>query len=406
MIFIITLFITYLLFLYIFFNYRWIIHKVCLLLFSLVLFLPIVVNAEDYAINAKSAILVEADTGTILFEKNKDERLSVASLTKMMAQIIILEEVEKGNLKWDEMVTTSANAAGYGGTQIYLEAGEKMSVNDLMKAISMASANDATVVLAERIAGSEEKFVEMMNNKAKELGLQNTNFVNPTGLDEDNHYSSSYDLSIIARELLKHEEILEFTSIYEDYLRQDTPNKFWLVNTNKLVKTYDGVDGLKTGFTNNALYTMAVTAKKDNMRLIAIVLGEEVSKVRNKEVAELLDYGFVSYKVDLIKKKGELVNTIKISKGNKNKLRVVLDSDIKILTNKSDNGLKYDEKIVMDEIKLPIHVGDKLGVLELYNQGKIIGTYNLVSNDNVKQKNIFSIFLDNLKKIIVGNLIY
>ena len=380
--------------------------KKYLVLFLLLLFVPSIVSAEELATNATSAILVDADTGTILYEKNKDERLSVASLTKMMAQILILEEVEKGNLTWDEKITTSANAAGYGGTQIYLEPGEVMTARDLMKAISMASANDATVALAERIAGSEAKFVEAMNKKAKELGLKNTNFVNPTGLDEDNHYSSSYDLSIIARELLKHKEILEFTSIYEDYLRKDTPNKFWLVNTNKLVRTYSGVDGLKTGFTDNAGYTMAVTAKNNDMRLIAIVLGEKVSKVRNQEVAELLDYGFVTYKVNVLKKKGDLVNTIKIKKGNKKKLRVVLDSDVKVLTKKSDGKLKYDEKIIMDQVKLPVHVGDKLGVLELYNQGKKVGTYNLVSNDNIKKKNIFSIYLDNLKRVVIGDLIF
>lgn len=373
---------------------------------GLFLFIPSLVKAEELASNAKSAILVDFDTGTILFEKAKDERLSVASLTKMMAQIIIMEEVKKGNLTWDEKITTSANAAGYGGTQIYLEPGEVMTARELMKAISMASANDATVAMAERIAGTEAKFVEMMNNKAKELGLKNTNFVNPTGLDEDNHYSSSYDLSIIARELLKYEEILEFSSLYEDYLRQDTPNKFWLVNTNKLVRTYPGVDGLKTGFTNNAGYTMAVTAKKDNMRLISIVLGEDVSKVRNKETAELLDYGFNTYKVNLIRKKGEIIDEIKVNKGNKKKIDVILDSDVKVLTKKSDSLLKYDEKIILDEVKLPIKENQKVGFLELYNQGKKVGTYNLVSEDSIKKKNIFSIYLDNLKKSIVGNLLF
>ena len=380
--------------------------KVFILLIVLVLSIPSLVSAEELAVNAKSAILIDFDTGTILYEKNKDERLSVASLTKMMAQIIILEEVEKGNLTWDEKITTSANAAGYGGTQIYLEPGEVMTARELMKAISMASANDATVALAERISGTESKFVELMNNKAKELGLKNTNFVNPTGLDEENHYSSSYDLSIIARELLKHKEILEFSSLYEDYLRVDTPNKFWLVNTNKLVRTYPSVDGLKTGFTNNAGYTMAVTAKKDNMRIIGIVLGEEISKVRNKETEELLDYGFNTYKVNLIKKKGDLVDTIKINKGNKKKIDVILDSDIAVLTKKSDNGLKYDEKVVLNEIKLPLKQGDIIGVLELYNKGSKIGTYNLVSSCSVKKKNMISIYLDNLKKIIVGNLIF
>lgn len=195
----------------------------------------IVLADDDLAKNARNAILMETSTNTILFEKNKDEKVAVASLTKMMAQILILEAIESGNLTWDEMVKTSSNAAGYGGTQIYLQPGEMMSVRDLMKGISMASANDATVVLAERIAGSEESFVKMMNDRAQKMGLQNTNFVNPTGLDEDGHYSSAYDMALIAIELLKHDQILEFSSIYEDYLRVDTPNKFWLVNTNKVV---------------------------------------------------------------------------------------------------------------------------------------------------------------------------
>ena len=380
--------------------------KVFRLLLLLALFIPSLVIAEELAPNAKSAILIDANTGTILYEKNKDERLAIASLTKMMSQIIILEAIENGSLTWDEKITTSANAAGYGGTQIYLEPGEVMTARDLMKAISMASANDATVALAERIAGSEAKFVEMMNNKVKELELKNTNFVNPTGLDEDNNYSSSYDLGVIARELLKHKEILEFTSIYEDYLRQDTPNKFWLVNTNKLVRTYEGVDGLKTGFTNNAGYTMAVTSKKGNMRIIAIVLGEAVSKVRNKETKELLDYGFNTYKVDVIKKKGDLVDSIKINKGNKKKIDVILANDVSILTKRSDNRLKYDEKILLNDIKLPIKKGQKLGILELYNQDKKIGSYNLISNDSVKKKGLISIYFNNLKRLVVGDLIF
>lgn len=202
------------------------------------LFIPTFVYAQEedsLVMNAGSAVLMEVSTGTVLYEKNKDSQVAVASLTKMMAQILILEEIEKGTLTWDEKITASSNAAGYGGTQIYLQPGEVMTVRDMMKGISMASANDATVAMAERIAGSEEAFVKMMNAKAKELGLKNTNFVNPTGLDEDNHYSSAYDMGLIAIELLKHEEILEFSSVYEDYLRTDTPNKFWLVNTNKVV---------------------------------------------------------------------------------------------------------------------------------------------------------------------------
>ncbi len=380
--------------------------KICVFFLIILLICPYFVNAEDeLAKNAKSAILVEVSTGNILFEKNKDEKLSVASLTKMMAQLLILEAVEKGNLNWDEKITTSANASGYGGTQIYLETGEVMTARDLMKGVSMASANDATVVLAERIAGSEEKFVEMMNKKAQELGLKNTNFVNPTGLDEDNHYSSSYDLAKIAIELMKHEEIFKFSSLYEDYLRQDSQNKFWLVNTNKLVRLYEGCDGLKTGFTDNAGYTMAVTAKRNNMRLLSIVLGESVSKVRNKEIEELLDYGFNLYKVDIIRKKGEVIDKLKLKKASLNNVNIVLENDITILLKKSEQNKPYKEKIKLDNINLPLKKNSKVGTLELYDNEIKIGSYNLVVDKDIKKKSIINIYLDNLKDIINGNYI-
>jgi D-alanyl-D-alanine carboxypeptidase (penicillin-binding protein 5/6) len=211
--------------------------KIVVVILISVLFLNgFVVSAEEsFVNNGKSGLLMEANSGEILYEKNKDDRLAVASMTKMMGLIIIMEKLESGELSLDEIVTASKNASGMGGSQIYLETGEKMTVREMIKGITMASANDATVAMAEKIAGSEEKFVEMMNKKVDELGLKNTNFVNCTGLDEDNHYSSAYDMAIIAKELLRHETILEFTSVYEDYLRVDTVNKFWLVNTNKLV---------------------------------------------------------------------------------------------------------------------------------------------------------------------------
>ena len=372
-----------------------------------VMFTPIFVYAEDDVTpNAKNSVLIEVSTKEVLFEKNKDSQVAVASLTKMMAQILILEAIENGNLTWDEQVKTSSNAAGYGGTQIYLQPGEMMSVRDLMKGITMASANDATVVLAERIAGSEETFVKMMNEKAKELGLKNTNFVNPTGLDEENHYSSAYDMALIAIELLKHDEILEFSSVYEDYLRTDTPNKFWLVNTNKLVRFYDGADGLKTGFTDNAGYTMAVTAKRNDMRLIAIVLGEEVSKVRNQETTNLLDYGFNLYKVQLIRKQGDVIKTIDLNKATKSKVDVILDRDITVLGKKSDTEKSYTEKVNINEIKLPLKENQIVGNIEIYDQGKQIGSYPLIVKEDVKKKNIFKLFLDNLKDIVVGNLVF
>ena len=212
------------------------------------------VYALDLTKNAKSSVLIEASTGEIIYEKNKDEKLAPASMTKMMSLILIMEAIEKKNLKLDQIVTVSENAANMGGSQIYLEKNEKMSVDDLLKGICMASANDAVVALSETIYGSEEEFVKEMNKKAKQLGLKNTNFMNATGLDEENHYSSAYDMALIARELVKHKKVLEYSSNYEDYLRQNTNKKFWLVNTNKLIKTYDGMDGLKTGYTEKAGY--------------------------------------------------------------------------------------------------------------------------------------------------------
>ena len=217
---------------------KFICKVLCKILVVTIVLCPLFVKAEevDPTVNAKASLLIEANTGKIIYEKNKNEKLAVASMTKMVAQIIILEQVEKGKIKWSDVVTVSKNAADMGGSQIYISEGEKITIEDLMKGISMASGNDATVAMAEVIAGSEEKFVKMMNKKVKELGLKNTVFKNCTGLDEAGHYSSAYDMAMIARELvINHPEILRFSSMYEDYLREDTDNKFWLVNTNKVV---------------------------------------------------------------------------------------------------------------------------------------------------------------------------
>ena len=352
------------------------------------LFIP-KVYAEEYLKNAKSGILVENSTGEILYEKNKSDRLSIASLTKMMVQIIVLENIELGKIKWNDIVTVSSNASGMGGTQIWLSTGEKMSVKDLFKGMSIVSANDATVALAEYVSGSEKKFVNLMNEKAKMLGLKNTFFKNCTGLDEDGHYSSAEDLAIIARELLKHDEILNFSSVYEDYIRVDTPNKYWLVNTNKLVRFYNGADGLKTGFTDDALYTMAVTAKRENMRLIAIVLGENDSKTRNNETVELLNYGFDNYKIDLLKKKNDVIDTVEVDRGTKDKFNVILSDDLTVLTKKSNPNVKYDYKILLDEITLPIKKGDIVGKYYLLNNNSEIKSVDLIVNDDISKVNYF-----------------
>ena len=355
--------------------------------------------------NATAGILMDATTGEIIFEKNKDEQVAVASMTKMVAQIIILEQIEAGKIKWNDIVTASANASGMGGSQIYLTTGEKVTVEDMMKGISMASANDATVAMAEFIAGSEVEFVEMMNTKVKELGLKNTFFKNCTGLDEDGHYSSAYDMAVIARELLKHEKILEFSSVYEDYLREDTDNKFWLVNTNKLVRFYEGADGLKTGHTDAAKYCLAATAKRDDLRLIAIVLGEENSQVRNSETMSLLDYGFNNYKIEILKTTDDIVKEISLDKATSPKISLVPLNDIAILSKKSADTKKYAYDIKITNNNLPLKIGDEVGkiIIKDSNNEKIKEEI-LTVTENVDKLNFLELFGKTITDMMVGNM--
>lgn len=378
--------------------------KILILLFLLML-CPIGVKAEESTElikNATSGLLMEQSTGEIIFEKDKDKQVAVASMTKMVAQTIILEKIEAGKIHWDDIVTVSENASGMGGSQIYLTTGEKMSVKDLFKGISMASANDATVAMAEYIAGTEEKFVKMMNQTVKDLGLKNTIFKNCTGLDEEGHLSTAYDMAVIARNLLNHEKILDFSSVYEDYLRQDTENQFWLVNTNKLVRFYEGADGLKTGHTDAAKYCLAATAKKDGMRLIAIVLGEENSKVRNSETMALLDYGFNTKKISIVKEKGKTVKEIAFDKGDKKKISLAPKYDVGVLENKSSNGNKYSYEIKLNKIELPVKQGDILGKIVIKSKNKKITEVDLVSKTSVKKLNYFELYLETIKHSILG----
>ena len=263
--------------------------------------------------------------------------------------------------------------------------------------------SDATVALAERIAGTEAAFVKLMNEKVKSYGLKNTVFKNSTGLDEEGHFSTAHDMAIIAKELLKHEEILEYSRVYEDYLRVNTPNKFWLVNTNKLVRFYEGADGLKTGFTDAAGYCMAVTSKRNGMRLIAIVLGEKVSKTRNEETTELLDYGFNLYKVNLIKKKTDVIEEIKIEKGTKDKIKIMPKEDISILMKKSDVAINYDMETKLDNIKLPLKKGDVVGKLLLKDNNKIVKEVDLIANEDVKKINYALHLWNSFKSLITIN---
>ena len=365
------------------------------------------VQAEDdlkLAENAKSAILIEASTGKILFEKNADEKLHPASMTKMMSMLLIIEAIEDGVIKWDQIVQVSENASSMGGSQILLETGEKMSVRDLFKGVAIASGNDAVVALAETVAGSVNNFVSMMNKRSSELGLTNTNFKNPHGLDDANHYSSSRDMSIIAKELVKHKEVLEYTKIYEDYLREDTDRKIWLVNTNRLVRFYDGVDGLKTGYTEDAGYCMTATAEKDGMRIIAVVMGEETSKIRNQEVSEMLDYAFAQYKViNMLKNKSSL-GKYRVENGKDEYVKVVPLEEATVVKKKSekDGNLSYDIKL--KTLKAPLKIGDNVGTLIIKEDGNSVKTLNLTVDKDVERANFGNLFLRNVKDMVMGNI--
>lgn len=381
---------------------------ICKFLIILLSFFPLVVlgeEKEDPIPNAKSGILIDAATGKILYQKKANDKLAIASMTKMVAQIIILEKIEEGKIKWDDIVTGSKNAASMGGSQIYLAEGEKISIRDLMKGISMASGNDATVQMAEVISGSEKKFVELMNDKVKELGLKNTHFVNCTGLDEKNHYSSAYDLAMIARDLLiNHPTILKFSSVYEDYLRENTKNKFWLVNTNKLVRFYEGCDGLKTGHTDNAGYCLSATAKRNNYRLIGIVLGESNSKVRNKETMNLLDYGFMNTKYNVLKKAKSIVKRVALDKAKDKEIDIHLKNNLGVVEDVNDDEHNYKFSIKLNNIKLPVKANSIVGKMNVREDNKIVASSPLIVLKDVDKLNYFELFLNNLNGIVSGNI--
>lgn len=338
----------------------------------------------ELAENAKSAILIERDTGTVLYDKNADEKLSPASMTKIMTLLLIMEAIEKGELSLKENIQTSEYAASMGGSQIFLEPGEQMTTDEMLKGITIGSANDASVAMAERLEGSEEAFVKKMNEKAAELGLKNTKFQNATGLPVADHYSSARDMSIMAKELLKYQLITKYTSTYEDYLRENTDKKFWLVNTNRLVKFYPGVDGLKTGFTAEAKYCLTATAKKGDMRVITVVFGAPTPKERNAQVTKMLDYAFSQYTTHPVYKKDEVLTESKVSKGNVKTVTGVTSEPISILTKKGSNPKDFSKNIKMNkDLKAPIKKGDRIGTLQIKKDGKVYVESPIVAKEDI-----------------------
>lgn len=379
--------------------------KIVFILISLFSFIFIKnVSAVEMDISAKSAILVDFNTGKVLYSKNENEPLAMASMTKVMSMLLIMEKIDDGSLKYDDIVEISTESSSMGGSQIFLNPGDKYKVIDLLKGVAMASANDAVVALAEKTYGSKEHFIEAMNKKAESLGLKNTHFVNVHGLDEEGHYSSAYDMSVMARELLKHEKILDFTRVYEEYLTKPDGSQIWLVNTNKLVRFYDGVDGLKTGFTQNAGYCLTATGKKNNLRLISVVMGEESIEKRSSDTVKLLNYGFNTFKVNLIKHKSEILGKINVQKGKKENVDVVLVNDLIELLNASDKPSNYKFKILVDKITAPVKKGDVIGKVKVLNDNDIlISEVDITVNENVLKANLWDLFKRNLKYNLVWN---
>ncbi|SDH37495.1 D-alanyl-D-alanine carboxypeptidase family protein [Alteribacillus bidgolensis] len=354
----------------------------------------------ELAEDAKSAIIMEVDTGQVLYNKNENEKLPPASMTKIMTMLLVMEALEKEDIQLDEQVTASEHAASMGGSQIFLEQGEQMTVHELLKGVAVASGNDASVALAEHIAGTEEKFIKKMNDKAEELGLENTHFNNTTGLTEKDHYTTARDLAVMSQALLQHEKILEYTSIYEDYLRQGTDKEFWLVNTNRLVKHYDGVDGLKTGFTSEAKYNLTATAQKDGMRVITVLMGAESPKKRNKQTTEMLDYGFQNYQKVVLAEKGEEIASIPVEKGKTKTVPVTLERNAAIVLPKGKKIEKIDREIdINDKVIAPAEKGSAAGVVQFYDGEKKLTEKELVLDEEAQSASWYVLFKRTLSSL-------
>lgn len=378
----------------------------CIILILIInLVVPMRTLAEDdpLNINAKSAVLMDYNTKEILYEKNPQEKVYPASLTKIMTLILGMEALESGKISLNDEVRISAHAASMGGSQLWLEEGETQTVENLFKAITIRSANDAAVALAEYIAGSEEVFVKMMNEKAKELGMNNTNFMNASGLHHENHYTTAYDVALMSAELLKHEKIHDWLTVYMDEMlvgkKKDKVQS--LVNTNRLIKEYEGTTGIKTGSTSQAGYCLSASAKRGNLHLIAVIMGSDTSKIRFEESKRLLDYGFANYDSVTIGRKGDSIGKVLVQKGTSQYLEAVLERDAYLLLPKGQSKEIAKEIVLPDYVNTPIKTGDVIGKLIIKIEGQEVDRVNLVAKNDVERATIkdmfFKVFINYIK---------
>mgnify|MGYP001658432245 FL=1 len=359
-------------------------------------------NLTDLELTSKSALLMEEDTGTILYEQNSHEALPPASVTKVMTLLLIYEGERDGKFEWTDTVQVSEHAASMGGSQVFLEEGETQTAADMTKSIAIASANDAAVAMAEFLAGSEEAFVQKMNERAKELGMEDTNFVNACGLDTEGHVSSAYDIALMSRELMENfPEIKEYTTTWQDSIVHKTrrgEETFGLTNTNKLIQWYDGATGLKTGSTGNALYCLSGTAERDGMGLIAVVMAAPDYKVRFREVMQLLDYGFANYAIEKGREKGYAMGEVPVEKGMTDTVEAVVAEEISVLVPKGKEAQWETKTELLPAVSAPVEAGTKVGELVYLRDGEEVGRVELTAGENVEKANVDTM----LRRMLAG----
>lgn len=369
-----------------------------------ILFVSSIVYGE-IDIEGESALLMDFKSGEVIYSKNQDKKLAPASITKIMTLLIAMESLDKGKIKLTDQVVISEYASSMGGTQLYLDAGEEQTVENLIKAISVRSANDAAVALGEHIAGSNESFLNLMNAKAKELKMENTHFSNSTGLPKENHYTTAYDIAIMSRELLKYRDIIDYLSTYMEDIDVGKRKKSTqtMVNTNKLVKDYKGITGIKTGFTNEAKHCISASAKRDNLHLISIIMGAETSKLRFNEAKRLLDYGFSNYESINIGNKGDIISIIPVEKGRTNNIEVVLEDSSNLLLAKGEKSKIKKDIDLPETIKAPIEQEMVVGRLNILVDNQKVDEVNLIAKSQVKEAGFLKLLNKTVKNFIFHN---
>ena len=366
-------------------------------------FMGICAAASENEINveAKSAVLIEPSSGKVIYEKNSHQKLAPASVTKIMTMLIAMENIDSGKIKIDDKVTVSENAKKMGGSSMLLDTGEIRTVEELLKGIAIASGNDAAVAMAEYLGGTESAFVGMMNEKARSLGMKDTEFKNCTGLSTPGHVTSAYDITLMSRELLKHPAILKYTGTYMETISEGRKTPIGLVNHNKLVRFFKGCDGLKTGFTDEAKYCISATAVRDNVRMLAVIMGSDTYKIRNKEASMLLNYGFSKYETKSAVKKDSDIEKVILGNQKDRYFIAKAHDNLNVVTERGKES-KVTYKSTIDKSRKEYKKGEKVGICEVYINGELAGKVDIYCDRDVKKKGFFGNFKSGLQKIFLN----